>query len=1253
MPTQAPTPLAPRDQRLVPCLDAAYLQSHEPVLVDEREGANGTAFVTATSDALVIDVVWPLNITNSTELIRVYNYFSPPFTSAVDDYVFFTGTDVRTVYDYASARAGENTFVFATFQRAAGSGRYLIFYALFKNTTSTDQSGLINLGGYVFTEQCANTSLPPDGYVEVQCNYALRTDGQTGTYANQECYAFLVQCAELSVYRMTGASAIGDNLSVLSQESCTVTNNTYDLTDVVSLSASASNFPADSGDDLLAYVLMARDGDEHCDWLLARLTCTVDRLSANDTLLFDRIEIFPRSALASYDSGDIVVRTQLHSVDALGDDQIYVLIPSAVHGRAVEFFNPFNRSATLRTWHTGAASYIYRSSASKTDYRARGTDVLFAVSFYEPEQRLFIGAGAVDEPWAGGVLRSSFYTNPNASFAYDANNDSLRSNIRRFSLGTEFEYANESTNECNLLDPVLAVITQPDDVGRVLRVRFDDNYAASAINVPTGAPTPSPTSVAEFESDPWPSQLPLRTRAQLPLPNSVLTVNLMHVACENNTWVRPESVRHCDACDPYSTVARNNDTHPLWYIFETADVPAAYQIYTDPAGKSCTRRDCNHGTPYASVPLEATVVSQWESCAQARASANSSLVEPYQYSLALLHSSCSNTSEPGLAEEHSHLGVLCFPYSTVEHVRVRGKDPLLDVGDFDVTVEEWFLRRGGDTCREAHALDSGASDLNCAAAVYTNLCAPSAGADLHRACAIDGVLGSHTPTTWFSYETRADGALALHALDFQVYLNDSLSLSGSSPFSQPQNFSVTLSLWRACETILQAPLFCTSFNVSIDLNGDPQVTPEFLHGLFNETNPNAPYDERMLKPHTVYYLAVSTAYVGDYALCVREVADEPCRERGNPGTCDALCADMPCDSLQSLDSKLIVESFARPPHAAGATGSALSDLLRGVDITARGRSCNCCRRPMLFDTENVTGDECELGTPNARFSGPGCGLGGAEGHGVNLTPLGLCILVSEDEDAVDVDGERDEDIVLRFDFCGEVLIEYMVFINARDGTEVTLFDYALEDYPALPVRDTGANGVYNLTINNPAYAPPLVKRVDVLLRGDAAGTNRRGAICIAEFAYRVRHLNDICECSAAPDVDIAHPSTRGAGACCYDNGKQCADFDGIEPCDLLLGDYVVGESCATSATCPHTKVRGGGVFGWQQDSRHPFENERHLRRKYRGPDALGFGYAHVKDYFEESRSVKKQKSSSSSSSSFSSDSFTSEEFSELFDDNKR
>ena len=125
---------------------------------------------------------------------------------------------------------------------------------------------------------------------------------------------------------------------------------------------------------------------------------------------------------------------------------------------------------------------------------------------------------------------------------------------------------------------------------------------------------------------------------------------------------------------------------------------------------------------------------------------------------------------------------------------------------------------------------------------------------------------------------------------------------------------------------------------------------------------------------------------------------------------------------------------------------------------------------VLFDSQNPTGGDADLGSPNADFGGPGVGWGGSSGRpGENNNNWGNLLIIAENVIDGDGDGLVDDPddeacggvIVFEFEQAVAVLRVVLVDIDYNETAEVRLYD-EVGIVATLPAQALGNNSVQTL-----------------------------------------------------------------------------------------------------------------------------------------------------------------------------------------------
>ena len=120
---------------------------------------------------------------------------------------------------------------------------------------------------------------------------------------------------------------------------------------------------------------------------------------------------------------------------------------------------------------------------------------------------------------------------------------------------------------------------------------------------------------------------------------------------------------------------------------------------------------------------------------------------------------------------------------------------------------------------------------------------------------------------------------------------------------------------------------------------------------------------------------------------------------------------------------------------------------------------------MIFDSDNPTGGDFDLGTPNEQFGGPGMNLEGGPVPS-NDTPMHNVLIVSEDMNSADPDDASGEEISLTLEFSTPVTLFSFDLLDLDSGeVEVILSDSAGNELLIIHIPETGCNGVAHVVLN--------------------------------------------------------------------------------------------------------------------------------------------------------------------------------------------
>jgi hypothetical protein len=130
---------------------------------------------------------------------------------------------------------------------------------------------------------------------------------------------------------------------------------------------------------------------------------------------------------------------------------------------------------------------------------------------------------------------------------------------------------------------------------------------------------------------------------------------------------------------------------------------------------------------------------------------------------------------------------------------------------------------------------------------------------------------------------------------------------------------------------------------------------------------------------------------------------------------------------------------------------------------------------IVYDSDDPTGGDTDLGTPNEDFGGPGDGSGGEEGaQGENAVALGKILVIAENDDDSDDDGLVDEPddesgggtVWLQFSHAGRLTLTLIDVDDDEEEPRLYLFKGDLVD--CVEGDNPGDNSARTLTSRNTA-----------------------------------------------------------------------------------------------------------------------------------------------------------------------------------------
>ncbi len=206
----------------------------------------------------------------------------------------------------------------------------------------------------------------------------------------------------------------------------------------------------------------------------------------------------------------------------------------------------------------------------------------------------------------------------------------------------------------------------------------------------------------------------------------------------------------------------------------------------------------------------------------------------------------------------------------------------------------------------------------------------------------------------------------------------------------------------------------------------------------------------------------------------------------------------------------------------------------GVTVSVTGGS----NQAMIFDTNNPTGGDTDLGSPHTDFGGPGVGTGGAAGATFeNRFVLDNVLIASTDGDSTDPD-DHAGGATFTFSFDRDLQVDELGFLDngdtlGVDGGEIRLFDAtATQIGGGIVIPGVGDNG----TVTVGSIGGSGVRSVEVELFG--AGSIDAFVFCAAPTADGALGDRVWLDIDGDGVQDIGEPGLPNVEVTLYDAGPD-------------------------------------------------------------------------------------------------------------------
>ncbi len=170
---------------------------------------------------------------------------------------------------------------------------------------------------------------------------------------------------------------------------------------------------------------------------------------------------------------------------------------------------------------------------------------------------------------------------------------------------------------------------------------------------------------------------------------------------------------------------------------------------------------------------------------------------------------------------------------------------------------------------------------------------------------------------------------------------------------------------------------------------------------------------------------------------------------------------------------------------------------------------------MIFDTENPTGDDIDLGTPNSSVGGPGIGNGGQAGTpGANLVPLSNVLILSGDGDSSDPDDAASGGTFV-FEWDNPVDFKSIGIMDIEEpGSRIITYDADGNELGTYEIPPLGDNSVQTVDLN-----AQNISSMKVFFRGS-------GAITDLKYERPYKNVGSVMvkgwEAENVHDFDLSH-----------------------------------------------------------------------------------------------------------------------------------